>query len=322
MLDAVRSLDAMRSKRAFLVMVRFNTLRGVAMYCAITHGVMLRHVAVRSLDAMRPKRAFCVVSSYRAARGIPRFGSPHNATYCAVLCYHTACGIVCRRVIAHCVMLCGTWLSHNAWYFVMLGYRAVRHIACYCAITQRVVLCANARSRTVSNCVMLHYNTIIYCGIMRVLCYGTLRDIVWYVAVHNYGTEHVASLRSRTATHCVGAIPRCRVARYHGVVWRDTTVSYGAIPRCRVARYHGVVWRDNTTRCVIIEGVASSNTDLCLKHHSQIDLCKNGQNCFKRIGGVRSFEPTLILIVDKFCLHFAAYYLRQEITLDHPLGRK
>ena len=76
-----------------------------------------------------------------------------------------------------------------------------------------------------------------------------------------------------------------------------------ALRRIVSARYHGVVWRDNTTRCVIIEGVASSNTDLCLKHHSQIDLCKNGQNCFKRIGGVRSFESTLIFIVDNFCLH-------------------
>ena len=110
-------------------------------------------------------------------------------------------------------MLCVTWLSHNAWYFVMLGYRAVRHIACYCATTPRVVLCANAWSRTVSCCVMLHYNTIIYCVIMHVLCYGTLRDIVWYLAAHNYGAVRVGSLHSRTATHRVDAIPRCRMAR-------------------------------------------------------------------------------------------------------------
>ena len=49
------------------------------------------------------------------------------------------------------------------------------------------------------------------CVIMRVLCYGTLRDIVWYLAAHNSGAVCVASLSSRTATHCVGAIPRCRM---------------------------------------------------------------------------------------------------------------
>ena len=114
------------------------------------------------------------------------------------------------------------------------------------------------------------------CVIMRVLCYGTLRGIVWYLAAHNDGAVRVASLSSRTATHCVGTITRCRMA---------------------------------ITRCVFIEGVACSNTDLCLKHHSQIDLCKNGQNCFKRIGGVRSFGCTLIFIVDN--LQFGAYYLRQ-----------
>ena len=113
--DAARSLDAMRPKRAFLVTVRFNALRGVARYCAIAHCVMLRD-AVRSLDAMCPKRAFCMVSGYRTARGIPLFW-----------------------VTAQCDILSGIARSASEWYCVLTRDCTLRDVVWYLAITQCVV---------------------------------------------------------------------------------------------------------------------------------------------------------------------------------------